>query len=404
MLLLLALPAFATCETFYDDALTDGASDGDAWGGSYAGDGWWPDGGTMVYNFPFPAASGSFEITLGGLEESGLSQNDVAEMFTAHDGSFSDGLTHSFLQLKMAGDVYDGYAGRIKMQVGGEYGDMELAQWSDERDWNPADTHTISVTWGEGYAWMEHDGRVVAEVDYRAYNGGYVPFETLRIPNDGRYAYDPAADQLHYRHVWVCGEAGALPDPPTIDAFDVSPRDVALYQAFTVSWSVGGELTGLTACGQARATGQLACTPLDGASGSLVVGSEVLTVDTWDVRIEAAGPGGSVTSSPIALTIHEQGWTPSDDGGDSGGGDSGTDGGGDSGGGGGGTDSGGGGGVDSGDGADADDDALEPELADDKELGVCSCATGGAGVGWVGLAAAALLLRRRGLPPGAAPR
>lgn len=398
MLLVLALPAQATCNTLFDDDLTDGASDGDVSGGSFAGDGWWPDGGTMVYNFPTPVDRGSFEITLAGLEEAGLSQNDVAEMFTAHDGSFSDGLSHSFLQLKMAGDVYDGYAGRIKMHIGGEYGDMELAEWSDERDWNPDDTHTISVSWGEGYVWMEHDGRVVAEVDYTAYNGGYVPFETLRIPNDGWYAYDPVADQLRYQHVWLCGEDAEVPDPPTIDAFDVQPRELAFYEPFALSWTVGGELDSLQACGQARSTGAQACAALSGASGSYGVASEVLSVDTWDVWLEASGPGGSTVSGTLAVTIHEAGWTPS-----SGGGDSGVVDGGDSGGAG---DSGddeetGSGGLDTaGPGEDPRTGATPGETHDVGEVG-CGCRVGGdapaglAALGLAGLAGLAGARRRR---------
>jgi hypothetical protein len=320
MLLVFLHAALASCEVFYDDDLTDGSTDGYDDGGSWSGSGWHPDGGSMVYNFPFPVDRGRFELTLAGLEEAGLSQTDVGEMFSAHDGSFSDGRRLSFLQLKMAGDVYDGYAGRIKMHIGGVHGEMELAEWSDERDWSPADVHVIAVTWGDGRVYMEHDGSVVADVDYSVYNGGYVPFESLRVPNDGRYAYDPVMSELRYLHVRVCGDPGELPDPPVVDLFDVQPRELAQGAAFTLGWSVRGDWSGLQACGRARTSGELLCTPLSGGAGSLAIGSEVLAVDTWDVWLEATGPGGTTPSAAVELRVHEAGWVPSaDTGGDTGG-------------------------------------------------------------------------------------
>jgi hypothetical protein len=308
-LLILVGRAIAACETLIDDDLTDFATDGDVSGGSFSGSGWAPDGGTMVYNLPYGVDNGSFSVTLSGIEEDGLSQNDLAEMFTGYDGSFSDGETRSFLQLKMAGDVYDGYAGRIKMQIGGEYGDLELAEWSDERDWSPSATHTITVTWGDGYATMKHDGTVVAEVDYLAYNSGYVPFESLRIPNDGRYAYDPVADQLEYTHVTLCGEPEVVPAAPVVDSFDLQPRELAQADAMTLTWGVSGDVTTVQACGAARTTGEVVCGALTGASGTTTVGSEVLAVDTWDVWLAAEGAGGSAVSATLELVVHPAGWT-----------------------------------------------------------------------------------------------
>lgn len=313
-MLLLALQAHAECVTLVDDDLTDGGTSGDVWGGSFTGSGWTSDGGSLVYNLPQAVDRGQFVLTVAGLEESGLTQTDIAEMFTAHDASFSDGLTHSFLQLKMAGDAYDGYAGRIKMQIGGEYGDMELAEWSDERDWSAGDSHTVTVTWGDGYATMAHDGSVVSEVDYSPYNAGFVPFESLRIPNDARYAFDPIMSELRYTHVWLCGEPEVATEAPSITSFDVQPRDVAQYAPFYLSWITGGGVSDLQACGRARTSGAEACTPLSGASGSTAIQSELLAIDTWDIWLEASGPGGEVSSSPIALVVHPQGWTPADTG------------------------------------------------------------------------------------------
>ena len=314
-LLLVVLRAQAECVTLVDDVLTDGGTDGDVWGGNFTGSGWVSEGGSLVYNLPQEVDRGQFVLEVAGLEEDGLSQTDVGEMFTAHDASFSDGLTHSFLQLKMAGDVYDGYAGRIKLQIGGEYGDMELAEWSGERDWSAGDAHSIAVTWGDGYATMKHDGAVVAEVDYAAYNGGFVPFESLRIPNDARYAFDPVMSELRYTHVWLCGEAPEGVDPPTIQSFDVQPREVAQFSPFTVSWSAGGDTSSLQACGRARSSGALVCTAVSGLAGSLAVASELLAVDTWDLWLEVSGPGGTTNSGTVALVVQPQGWAPGDTGG-----------------------------------------------------------------------------------------
>ncbi|MFZ5478082.1 MAG: MYXO-CTERM sorting domain-containing protein [Myxococcota bacterium] len=396
LLLPLTRLALATCTPLVDDDLTDGRTDGDAWGGHFTSDGWESDGGSLVYDFPSSATNGRFEVVLTGLEEEGVSQVNLAEMFTSHDGSFSDSVADQFLVLKIAGDIYGGYDGRIKLQVGMEYGlsgTGELSEWTDMNDWHPADEHTLVVEWGDGYTSLEIDGRVGAEADYTPESGGAIPFLSLRLPNNGSYTYDPLLAGVTYSYAYVCAEvAGA---PATIDAFDVAPRELALGDPFTLDWEVSGSVTDVIACGTNTTTGQSLCTAsLGDASGSVAIDSADVGEGEWTTWLEATGGGVTVTSDPVELTVHEPGWV---DEGDDGGGDDEDDGGG-----------GGGGGGGDGEEEGGDDtgvyDDREPRgdreprrgyTGDIPEADACGCATTDPATGLAVLAAALIARRRR---------
>lgn len=338
MILLATSLAFAApCTTLVNDDLRDGVADGNRWGGYFTGDGWVADGGSIVYDLAAVAASGRFEIVLRGLEEAGVSQSDLAEMFSSFDGSFTDGRTDQFLQVKFAGDIYDGYDGRIKLQIGMEYGVSgtgELAMWSGENDWSAGDWHTLAVEWGDGWGQMWMDGNLFASVDYSPENGGYIPFVSLRIPNNGSYTYDPLLAGLTFGSAWLCGE---IATPPSVSSWDLSPREIAAGDAVNVQWAVDGTVTSVLACGRPDAGGDTVCSAnLGSASGSTTIPTDGMAVGSWTTWLDVNG--GAATGASIPLVIHEAGWTPSSGGNGGDGGDSGTDNGGDNG-----TDSGGGG-------------------------------------------------------------
>ena len=76
-----------------------------------------------------------------------VAQHDLLELFSSSYGTFSDGTRDNFLQVKFAGDIYDGYDGRVKLQAGPEwYGDAECGGWTSEYDWNPDGSYDFTVS------------------------------------------------------------------------------------------------------------------------------------------------------------------------------------------------------------------------------------------------------------------
>lgn len=303
-MLLLTRLAWGTCTPLVNDDLTDFSTDGAVTSGRFDVGGWVAEGGYILYNLPSPAPAGEMEIVVRGLEEAGVGQSDLAEMFSGFDGSFTDSAADQFLQLKFAGDVYDGYDGRIKLQLGMEYGlsgTSELAEWSDMRDWSAGDRHTLRATWGDGWSTLSIDGAVAAEVDYTEEAGGYIPFQSLRIPNNGSYTYDPLLSQLTFEHVSLCGELETA-EPAAFTSFDIQPRELTQGDVVTVTWSTTGPVDSVVAC--AASGGTQTCTgSLGGASGSSSFSSGSMAPGTWSTWMAA----GSTTSSTIDLVVRAPG-------------------------------------------------------------------------------------------------
>ncbi|MCK6527520.1 hypothetical protein L6R50_08125 [Myxococcota bacterium] len=310
---LLPLPAYA-CTVLFDDDLSSGTTVADRYGGSFVAGGWRPQGGSLVYDLPVPVTAGRLAFVVTGLEEHDLSQSDLAEAFTSWGGSFSDGLVDQFLQVKMAGDIYEGYAGRVKLQIGMEYGASgtgELGAWSGERDWSAGDTHEFVVVWGGGWAEMSVDGVSAVGVDYSPEAGGVIPYTSVRVPNDGSYANDPLLADVVYERVSLCAEE--VPAAPVVDAFDIAPMELAQGEAFTVGWSVSGPSDSVSICGAPVSGGEAGCIALPGAAGTTDVGSETMAPGGWRAWIAASGPGGSASSPEVEVTVHEAGWVPPSD-------------------------------------------------------------------------------------------
>lgn len=310
---LLPMPARA-CAVQFDDDLSTGTTVADRHGGSFVAGGWRPQGGSLVYDLPMAVPSGRLTFLVSGLEEHDLSQSDLVEAFTSWGGSFSDGLVDQFLQVKMAGDIYEGYGGRVKLQIGMEYGASgtgELGAWTGERDWNAGDTHEFLVAWGGGWAEMYVDGVSVVGVDYSPEAGGVIPYTSVRLPNDGSYANDPLLSDVVYGRVSLCAEE--VPAPPVVDAFDIAPLELAQGEAFTVGWSVSGSADSVSICGAPSSGGEAGCIALPGAAGSTGVSSETMAPGGWRAWIAASGPGGSAVSAETEVTVHEAGWVPSSD-------------------------------------------------------------------------------------------
>lgn len=146
MLLALSSLAFPCTGYVYDD-YGDGSTDGRQDGGTFVTGGWRPDGGSITYDLP-DLASGTVTFRLSNVDERGVSQHDLLELFSSRGGTFSDGTRDNFLQVKFAGDIYDGYDGRVKLQAGPEwYGDAECGSWTAEYDWNPDGSYDFTVSW-----------------------------------------------------------------------------------------------------------------------------------------------------------------------------------------------------------------------------------------------------------------
>jgi hypothetical protein len=229
LLIPLLTPDAAACDFYIYDDYGDGSADGRVQGGTFVNGGWRPDGGSIVYDLP-NFASGTITMRLSNVDERGVSQHDLLELFSGTEGSFSDGRRDNFIQVKFAGDIYDGYDGRVKLQAGPEhYGDVEAGAWTSEFDWNPDGAYDFSVSWGGMSANMGIGGVLSTSADYSYY--GYLTMATLRIPNDGSYARDALMDDIVIAGVSLCTDdpgrtTPITPDSPQYDdAEDSAPRD-----------------------------------------------------------------------------------------------------------------------------------------------------------------------------------
>lgn len=126
-------PPTSSCEILVDDDLGDGSSTGTVEGGSFVAGGWRPDGASLFYDFP-SSNRGYYSVVVHGIDEAGVSEHDLAELFTGPGGSFSDGSVDHFMLLKVAGDIYPGYAGSMKIEIDQEYSSDEVGSWTGEND------------------------------------------------------------------------------------------------------------------------------------------------------------------------------------------------------------------------------------------------------------------------------
>ncbi len=194
-------------EQVIDDPLA-GATVGVAQGGTLDAAGFVPGGsdppGSIVWGLDPPIRAGCVEVTISGVVTAGVGEHDLVELFTGPDGSFSDGATDHFLLLKIAGDVFPGYEGRLKVEIGREYEVLEVGSWADALPWAQADSYTLSIRLdGAGIAEFYRDDVLLASVDYNEIAGGNLAFASLRIPNDGEYQVSAPLNGVQYRDVRV---------------------------------------------------------------------------------------------------------------------------------------------------------------------------------------------------------
>lgn len=188
-----------------DDPLT-GATVGAQQGGTLDAAGFTPGDppGSIVWDLPSPLRQGCVEVTVEGLQTVGVGEHDLLELFTGPAGSFTDGATDHFLLLKIAGDVFPGYEGRLKVEMGLEYDTLEVGTWAEPLPWSAAESHTLAVRLdGTGIAEFYRDDVLLETVDYNEIEGGELAFASLRIPNDGEYQVDPLLNGARYRDVRV---------------------------------------------------------------------------------------------------------------------------------------------------------------------------------------------------------
>ena len=348
MLLAFASLAFP-CDWFVYDDYADGSADGSVYGGTFVSGGWRADGGTIVYDLP-DVVSGTITMRLSNIDEAGVSQHDLLELFSGDDGSFSDGRRDNFLQVKFAGDIYDGYDGRVKLQVGPEwYGDVEVGAWTGEYDWQAGNAYDFSVSWGGNTASMDIASTLSTSIDYSYY--GELSFRTLRVPNDTSYARDGLMDDVVYAGVSLCGVSGSstapedtdtdtdtdadadadtdtdtdtdadadadadgdtdtdtdsdVPAPvaaPVVASFDVLPREVAQGDDWRVEWTAQGVVDHARFCvaGDGRFE---SCTTIDAARGQATMETDGLVEGNYRGRVEVSGAGGTGTSGELLLTV-----------------------------------------------------------------------------------------------------
>ncbi|MBM4391340.1 MAG: hypothetical protein FJ090_09470 [Deltaproteobacteria bacterium] len=215
MPLLLAAALAYPCDFYIYDDYSDGSTDGRRSGGTFVAGGWRPDGGTIVYDLP-NFASGRITMRISNVDESGVSQHDLLELFSGADGSFSDSRRDNFVQVKFAGDIYDGYDGRVKLQAGPEfYGDIEVGSWTSEFDWQVDGAYDITVSWGDTSGSLDVGGVMSTSIDYSYY--GTLTMATLRVPNDGSYARDGLMDDIVIAGVSLCTDDPGRDTPITPD-------------------------------------------------------------------------------------------------------------------------------------------------------------------------------------------
>ncbi|MCX4240857.1 hypothetical protein [Paraliomyxa miuraensis] len=223
----------ANCgELVLDDPLA-GSTVGVQQGGTIDGSGFTPGDppGSIVWNLPSPLREGCVEVVVSGVLTSGVGEHDLVELFTGPDGSFTDGNVDYFMLLKIAGDVFPGYEGRLKVELGLEYDALEVGSWAEPLPWAPADSHTLAVRLdGAGLVEFYRDDVLLEVVDYNEIAGGDLAFESLRIPNDGEYQVDPALGGAVYRDVRVYDadpggggdDTSGGPEPTTGGGLDTS--------------------------------------------------------------------------------------------------------------------------------------------------------------------------------------
>ena len=348
MILLLAFSSIAfPCTWFIYDDYSDGSTDGRQVGGTFVPGGWRPDGGTIVYDLPVVVA-GTITMRISNIDEAGVSQHDLLELFSGVDGSFSDHRRDNFLQVKFAGDVYDGYDGRVKLQAGPEwYGDYEIGAWTSEYDWDPNASYDFTVAWGGTTAALDVAGALSTSIDYGYY--GELGFQTLRIPNNGSYTRDGLMDDIIIAGVSLCGDEGVgggdtgigtdsgtpgdtgggtdggspgdtgdTPgvdtgsgsgadgggsDAPVVTTFTLQPQEVLAGEAWTLQWVIAGELYGATFCLRPDGANTETCTSLAGDAGHATIPSEGLVTGAYVGQVFANGPGGAAASTPIDVRV-----------------------------------------------------------------------------------------------------
>ncbi len=345
-MLLLASIAFPCTWYIYDD-YSDGSADGRQYGGSFVAGGWRPDGGTIVYDLP-DLVSGTITFRLSNVDEVGVSQHDFLELFSGADGSFSDSRRDNFLQVKFAGDIYDGYDGRVKLQAGPEwYGEVEVGSWTSEFNWDPAQSYDFTVAWGSRSAAISVGGGSSTSIDYSVY--GDLTFNTLRVPNDGSYARDGLLDDVIIAGVSLCGEEGTPTSPddtgqapvddggdddggtddggtddggggdtdeetpddgdvpvaaaPEVSLFEVTPSSGTVGDDWVVDWLVEGDATDVDFCFAAEGARFESCSGLRAASGTATFGTTGLEAGDYWAWIDTRGPGGETRSSARPLVL-----------------------------------------------------------------------------------------------------
>jgi hypothetical protein len=338
-MLVALVPLALPCDWMIYDDYGDGSTDGVQQGGTFVTGGWRPDGGTITYALD-DVTSGQITMRLSNVDESGVSQHDLLELFSGDDGSFSDSRRDDFLQVKFAGDIYDGYDGRVKLQAGPEwYGDVEVGAWTSEYDWDASRSYDFTIAWGGTVASMDIASELSTSIDYGYY--GELSFRTLRVPNDGSYTRDGLMDDIVIAGVSLCGSSatssgtgggdtgGSAPadtdtpttgdggdtgtpstgtdpaptiDPPVIATFDVAPRDVAPGEPWVVEWAVTGDVLSRGVC--TRGAGPYpTCVELDEDTGRMALSTEGLAEGDYRAWLVATGSLGEVSSGEVRLTI-----------------------------------------------------------------------------------------------------
>jgi hypothetical protein len=335
----------APCTWYIYDDYGDGSADGVVSGGTFVTGGWRPDGGTIAYDIP-DVVSGTITMRLSNVDEAGVAQHDLVELFSGENGSFSDGERHDFLQVKFAGDIYDTYDGRVKVQAGPEwYGDVEVGAWTEELDWSPDSAYDLTLSWGGTVASLDIAGQRSTSIDYAYY--GELSFRTLRVPNDGSYTRDALLDDMVIAGVSLCGDPATETDTdtdadsdtdtdadsdadtdtdtdsdtdvdtdvtepaPVVTQFEVTPPDVDAGNAWVVEWAITGTVEETRFCFQADASPYETCTALDRASGRAPMDTEGLAPGAYSGWITASGPGGTGVSSALALSVGADAPAPS---------------------------------------------------------------------------------------------
>jgi hypothetical protein len=349
MLLLLASLAFPCTWYVYDD-YGDGSTDGIQYGGTFVTGGWRPDGGSIVYDLP-ELSSATITMRLSNVDERGVSQHDLLEMFSSSGGSFSDGIRDNFLQVKFAGDIYDGYDGRVKLQAGPEwYGTNECGAWTAEFDWDPSGSYDFTISFDSDSAWLDIAGLLSSSIDVAPCQDiGPLSFRTLMVPNDGSYARDPLMDDIIIAGVSVCGEEAVADDgggsnnggdsgdggagdggsdggsdsgdgggsndgggsdsgtdtlaAPVFTSLILRPSAVMVGEPWIASWDISGDMDAAKLCFRQSGEESDSCIKLDGPSGETSISTTEFAPGYYAAWGTASGPGGVSVSTTVILEV-----------------------------------------------------------------------------------------------------